>query len=311
MKILLSIAVLSLAPLSLISQDKPVESPQAHFHHLHLNVVDPAASANFYTSKFDCEKANFAGKQEAVWAQKSWLLFNKVKTSPQRGNKPDLTSAIWHMGWGAENMKETYQKQLEMGTKFFEPLTDISDIGGQVGARDTFYYCYVQSPDHALIELNTARHHQFGHLHLFSADPISAAEWWGKYFGVKLSPALKNPNARKQRVYRGFPIGPSASFMVDNVNVIIFPIEYPQTAYPDQWKDRTSFDSTKGKSIDHIALSVDNLAETMKRMKADQVKILQDSKPIPGTKIKSAFIEGPDKIVFELVEGHANKEQMR
>lgn len=307
MKILLSIALITLLPLSLMSQDKPAEASQVHFHHLHLNVADPAAAANFYTGKFDCEKVKFAGKQDAVWAQKSWLLFTKVKTAP----KLDLTSAIWHMGWGAENMKETYAKQQAMGTKFFEPLNDISDLVFGAGAKDSFYYAYVQSPDNALIELNTARHHNFGHLHLFSADPVSAAEWWGKYFGVRLSPALKNPNARKPRLYREFPVGPSASFTVDNVNVIIFPIEYPKKAYGEQWKDRTTFDSTKGKAIDHIALSVDNLAEMLKQFKADNIKILQDSKPIPGTKIKSAFIEGPDKIVFELVEGHANKEQLK
>jgi catechol 2,3-dioxygenase-like lactoylglutathione lyase family enzyme len=304
MKILLSIVLFAFAPLSLLAQDTPAEGPKAHFHHLHLNVVDPVAAADFYISKFACEKAKFADKQEAIWAQKSWLLFNKVKTAP----KLDLTSAVWHLGWGAENMKETYAKQQAMGTKFFEPLNDISDIGGRVGAKDLFYYAYVQSPDNALIELNTASHHNFGHLHLFSADPVSAAEWWGKHFGVRLSSSLKNPNARQPRMYRDVQIGPSASFMVD---VIIFPIEYPKKAYAEQWKDRTTFASTKGKAIDHIALSVDNLAETLKQMRTNGVKVVQDIKPIKGTKIKSAFIEGHDNILFELVEGHANKEQMK
>lgn len=305
MKLILFITLLALVTTFALAQDPP--QLKAHFHHVHLNVTDPNAAADFYTSKFDCEKATFADKSAAVWAQKSWLLFNKVKNRPQL----DLSSAIWHMGWGAENMKETYAKQQAQGTKFFEPLNDISDIGGNVGARDTFYYCYVQSPDNALIELNTARHHNFGHLHLFSADPISTAEWWGKYFGVRLSPALKSPNARKPRIYREVQIGPSASFNVDNVNVIIFPIEYPKKAYASQWQGRTNFDSTSGKAIDHIALSVDNLAETLKVMKADGVKVVKDIKPIKGTRIKSAFIEGPDNILFELVEGHANKDQMK
>lgn len=301
-----SIIVLCLLAMPITAQDKPPE-PKAHFHHVHLNVTDPKAAADFYTSKFDCEKALFARKQDAVWAQKSWLLFNKVKTAP----KLDLTSAIWHIGWGAENMKETYAKQQATGTKFFEPLNDISDLVFGAGAKDRFYYSYVQSPDNTLIELNTARHHYFGHLHLFSADPIAAAEWWGKHFGVRLSPMLKNPNARNPRIYRDVQVGPSASFNVDNVNVIIFPIEYPKKAYANQWQGRTTFDSTKGKAIDHIALSVDNLAQTLKQMKADGVKVVQNIKTIKGTKIKSAFIEGPDNILFELVEGHANKEQMR
>src|SRR5260370_42166720 len=73
----------------------------AHFHHVHLNSTDPAAAIDFYTSKFDCEKARFAGEIDAVSAQKSWLVFNKVKQPP----KSEITSAIWHIGWGAEDMK--------------------------------------------------------------------------------------------------------------------------------------------------------------------------------------------------------------
>src|SRR5215472_12392748 len=84
-------------------------APLAHFHHVHLNATDPAAAIDFYTGKFDCEKSRFAGKMDAVWAQKSWLLFNKVGKPPQ----PDITSAIWHIGWGAEDMKAAYQKQLD------------------------------------------------------------------------------------------------------------------------------------------------------------------------------------------------------
>ncbi len=303
MKILYSLALLLLTSFAIFAQEKTAAPPSVHFHHVHLNVTDPAASADFYTSKFDCEKAKFDGKQDAVWAQKSWLLFNKVKQSPAL----DFTSTIWHMGWGAEDMKTTYAKQVAMGTKFFEPIRDISDIGGNVGAKDLFYYSYVQSPDNALIELNTARHHNFGHLHMFSTDPVSAAEWYGKHFGVKLSAALKSPNARKPRLYRDNPIEPSASFNIDNVNVIIYPVEYPKKNYADQWKNRTTFVSTKGKAIDHIALSVDNLPAMLKQLKTDGVKILQEIKTIKGTKVRSAFIEGPDNLLIELVEGHAKK----
>ncbi|HWO02366.1 MAG TPA: VOC family protein, partial [Blastocatellia bacterium] len=90
----------------------PSAFPVAHFHHLHLNATDPQAAINFYTSKFDCEKARFAGLLDGVWAQKSWMLFAKVNAPPPW----ELTSAVWHFGWGAEDMKATYQKQLDSGT---------------------------------------------------------------------------------------------------------------------------------------------------------------------------------------------------
>ena len=56
--------------------------PQAHFHHLSLNVTDPAAAIAFYTSHFECEPARFDGRLAAVKTQDSWLLFNKVKAPP-------------------------------------------------------------------------------------------------------------------------------------------------------------------------------------------------------------------------------------
>src|SRR5262249_46015846 len=120
MLVLLSMAMLLLWPLPGIGADEPAR-PGAHFHHLHLNSVDPKTAIDFYPSKFDCEKAQFAGVQPAVWTQKSWLLFHKVKTPPPW----EFTSAIWHFGWGAEDMKAAYQKQLDMKTKFFTPISPI------------------------------------------------------------------------------------------------------------------------------------------------------------------------------------------
>ncbi len=276
--------------------------PEPRFHHLHLNSTDPAAAIDFYTSKFACEKAKFAGLVDGVWTQKSWMLFSKVTKPPIW----ELNSAIWHFGWGAEDMKATYEKQLAMGTKFFTPLTDISDIGGATGTTGRFFYAYVESPDRALIELNTAGHHRFGHLHLFSADPVAAAEWYQKYLGAKRGST--RPLSREPRFYRDVQIGPSASLMLDNVNIIIFPVEYTKKAYPDHWKGKTELESTKGHVTDHIGVSVDNLSEALEKMRKDGVKVTDEIRSLAGGKIKFAFIEGPDKIRIEVVEGHASKE---
>lgn len=278
------------------------QSSEAHFHHLHLNATDPQAAINFYTSKFDCEKGRFAGLLDGVWAQKSWMLFTKVAKPPVA----DLNSAVWHFGWGAEDMKATYQKQLDMGTKFFTPITDISDIGGNKGATGLFYYAYVQGPDGALIELNTANHHNFGHLHLFSADPVATGEWYKKYMGAKSRST--RPPSREPRFYRDIQIGPSVSLMSDNVNIIIYPVEYAKQAYPEAWKGKTEFESTKGHVMDHIGFSFDNLAEAVERLRKDGVKVTEEIRSVANGKVKFAFIEGPDKMRIELVEGLARKE---
>jgi catechol 2,3-dioxygenase-like lactoylglutathione lyase family enzyme len=271
--------------LALLTPAVAQEPPKAHFHHIHLNTTDAAAAIDFYTRKFDCEKGNFAGA-DAVWAQKSWMLFTKVKDAPPS----DIVSAIWHFGWGAEDMPAIYKKQIDSGTKFQTPITDISDLVGKPAGN--FYFAYVDGPDHALIELNTAAHHHFGHVHLLSADPIAAGQWYKKYFGI---PGYIGQ--RTGRVYRGVHVEPVASLNMDNVNIIIFPIEYARDAMPDLWKDRKGFESTKGRVVDHLAFSVDNLHETLERLRKDGVKVTD-----------GAFIEGPDRIRIELVEGQATKE---
>jgi catechol 2,3-dioxygenase-like lactoylglutathione lyase family enzyme len=284
------------APAAQTVQDKPAgpAMPPAHFHHLHLNVTDPAAAIDFYTGKFDCEKAKFAGLLDGVWAQRSWLLFNKV-SSPAPW---ELTSAIWHFGWGAEDMKATYQKQLDSGTKFFTPITELGT---------NFFYAYVLGPDHALIELNTANHHHFGHLHLFSEDPIAAGQWYMKYFGA--TPRSSQPPSREPRFRNGIQVGPSMSLMLDDVNIIIYPVQYSHQVYADQWKKgETALSSTRGRVVDHVGFSFDNIKEALERMRADGVKVTDEIKSAAGGKIKYAFIEGPDRIRIEIVEGQARKE---
>jgi len=282
-----------------IAQAPPTQL--AHFHHVHLNVTDPVAAIEFYTSKFDSEKAKFAGISDAVWTQKSWLLFSKVDAPP----KSEITSTIWHIGWGAEDMKATYRSQLDSGTSFATPITDISDIGGGT-AQGVFFYAYVDGPEHQLIELNTANHHHFGHIHMLSKDPIAAGEWYIKEFG--LSRRGQGSLSREPHFYRGYQIGPSLSLMMDNVNIIIFPMEYAKKEWPDLWKDRTDLESTKGHTTDHIGFGVDNLDQTLERLKKDGVKVTDEPRSVAGGKIRFAFIEGPDQIRIELVEGQARKE---
>ncbi|NDD63240.1 MAG: hypothetical protein EBZ36_04575 [Acidobacteria bacterium] len=281
----------------------PSGRPAAGFHHVHLNTTDPRRAIDFYNRRFESSPAKFAGRLDAVQTPQSWLLFNRVGVAPPW----ELTSAIWHIGWGAEDMPAEYERQLKIGTRFFEPLTDISDIGGNPNARPgSFYYAYVESPDRALIELNTAPHHHFGHLHLFSADPIAAGDWYTKYFGVK---RRSRTPSREPRFYRGLQIGPSVSFVLDQVNVIIFPVEYARKAYADHWRGRTELEPTRGRAIDHLGIRVDDLNETLSLMRQDGVKVTAAARPLAGRGVRSAFIEGPDRIGIELVEDRSNRDR--
>ncbi|MEO8025530.1 MAG: VOC family protein [Bryobacteraceae bacterium] len=271
--------------------------PLAHFHHVHLNATDAKAAIDFYTTKFESQKAKFAGVADAVLAQKSWLLFTKVATPP----KSEITSAIWHIGWGAENMQETYQNQLDSGTRFATPITDISDQGDGKGGNGRFWFAYVDGPDHALIELNTSANHRFGHVHLLSNDPIAASEWYMKEFGLTRRGGAPS---REARYRKGRQTAPAVSLMMDNVNVIIYPVGNAKAAFPEAWKGREDLESSKDHVLDHIGFRVTNVDETLLRLKRDGVRILAEPVSILGGKVKYFFIEGPDHIRLEVLEDH-------
>jgi catechol 2,3-dioxygenase-like lactoylglutathione lyase family enzyme len=284
------------------AKQQPAQVQLAHFHHVHLNSTDPEAAIEFYTKHFDSEKAKFGDKLDAVWAQKSWLLFNKVNQAPPS----DIVSAIYHIGWGAEDMKAEYQRQLGLGAKFDTPLTDGADLFGN-GNPGRAYFAYVEGPDHALIEINTTNNHIFQHIHLLSADPVAAAQWYTKHFGA---PSGFGAAGRSEpRVVNGLQVFPMTSVRMDNVNIIWFPKEFAsQGVYKKQWEGRKDFASPRGRAIDHFAFSVDNLDQALARLRADGVKILQTPRTILNGKLRSAFIEGPDNVEIELVEGQARKE---
>ena len=270
----------------------------AHFHHLHLNSTDPAAAIKFYTSTLPSELRKFADADDAVFAHQSWLLFTKVSTPPKR----EITSGIWHMGWGGgDNMQETYQRQLDMGTKFFVPITDISDQCDGKGGNGRFFFAYIDAPDHALIELNTtaAGVTRFGHVHLLSADAIAASEWYMKEFGLT---RRGGEPSRELRYRCGRQTGPAVSLMMDDVNVIIYPVGNAKAAFPEWWKGREELESSAGHSIDHMGFSVDNLDETLERLKKDGVKVLSTAAWLVKGKVRSAMIEGPDRVRIELIE---------
>jgi catechol 2,3-dioxygenase-like lactoylglutathione lyase family enzyme len=255
---------------------------EAHFHHLQLNVTDPVSARAIYTSRFACEGATGDG----IRIHSGWLYLRKVKKAPPSA----IASSIWHFGWGAEDMRRAYQEQLSKGTAFDTPLTDISDLARTSG----FYYAYVKGPDGALIELNTANHHRFGHLHLLSADPVAAGLWWAKHFGVAWPAAGRAPS-REPRFYKGFQVAPSVSFTLDGVNVIIFPVEYLQRP--------ASLRSTRGRVVDHVGLRVDDLEGTLGRLRAAGVRVLKGVTRERYGRV--ALIEGPDRLAIQLVEAAA------
>ena len=267
---------------------------QTHFHHAHLNSVDPAAAIEFYTTHLSGEKALFDGR-DAVWTQKSWLLFTKVKQAPPS----DIVSPLFHIGWGAEDMKAEFERQMKLGTTFQTVLTDGVELFG-AGTRDRNFFMYLDGPDHVTIEVQSAMHHDFMHVHLFSDDPVAAVAWYQQHLGIPTRTKLETV-----RAFRGIPTGPSASMQLDNVTFFIYPTAHAKALYGGQWKGRTGFATNRGRALDHVAVSVDDLDATLARLKQEGVRIVSGPRKADG--LRSAFIEAPDKMELEIVEGQARR----
>jgi catechol 2,3-dioxygenase-like lactoylglutathione lyase family enzyme len=289
-RMIFAATALALTALASAQEATPIN---ARFHHVHLNSTDPDAAIVFYTTKFKATKEKFAGLRDAVWTGDSWLLFNKVNSPPPS----DTVSGIWHIGWGGEDMKAVYQKQIDSGTKFQTPLTDISGINGGPENTGRFFYAYVDGPDHALIELNTANHHNFGHVHMFSANPVATGEWYTAHFGYKAR------SQKDARTYRGNQIAPAAFVTADHVSMIIYPMQYLTSSGYEPFKGKQELETTRGRAIDHLGFAVDDLDAAIAHMRAAGVKITAE--PRAAGPIKFAFIEGPDKVGIELIEDHS------
>lgn len=268
------------------------EAPVFHFHHVHLNTVDAQAAIDFYAANFNAERATL-GNLPAVRAQGKWLLFNQVGAPPAW----PVVSSLYHIGWGAPDMKARYQLLKDRGVKFETPITDISQVI-EAGAGRVFF-AYVDGPDHALIEINSAADDTFQHVHFLSDDPVSTGQWYMRHFGA--TSANANP-PREARSYNGLQIYPFMGARLDGVQFYWYPKAFGQGSYPEAWKGRTAFDTSRGRVIDHIAFSVDDLDRALSRLEADGVKVLQRPKPVLGGQLRSAFIAAPDGVELELVE---------
>ena len=93
---------------------------------------------------------------------------------------------------------------------------------------------------------------------------------------------------------------------MDDVNVIIYPVEFVKATFPEVWKDRAEIESSAGHAIDHVGFGVDNLDAALERLRAAGVKVTAEPRSLAGGMIRFAFIEGPDKIRIELIEDKAH-----
>lgn len=291
--ICIAVTGVCIAARSTPQQNAPAATSPYRFHHVHLNTVNARAAIDFYTTHFKAERGMLGRTIPGVNAQGKWLLFNEVSQAPAW----PVVSSLYHIGWGAPDMKGTYDRLQANGVKFETPLTDISQVL-QAGSGRTFF-AYVDGPDHVMTEINSANNDNFQHVHFLSNDPVSTGQWYMKHFGATTG----NPNpSREARVYNGLQIYPFMGANLDGIQFFWYPKAFGQGSYPDAWKGRTEFASPRGRAIDHIAFSVEGLDKAVAQLESDGVRVLQRPQTTLNGTVRSAFVEAPDGVELEIVE---------
>ncbi len=308
----------------------------AHFHHLHLNSVNPTAAVQYYARAFaDITPTTLGGfegfrttSRLATRPGNVYVLFTKVDTPPLTESQ----SAIWHLGWNTPDSRAYLEKfralKLDIVPMYADPNGTLVDISSDalpgyltkeeiadakakgVQPNHTGGFQYLKGPDGALIEnFGNFPAERFSHVHMHHRDPVCAQRWYVSHLGATVA-------ASHLHLGSAFS-GPGATPALNDCER-----PYGAPTYPASFKEGVARDpdgyvlfddiglpirpyaqplaSTRRQPVDHIGLSVTNLGEAIARLQKQNVKILEPIRRWGNT--RAAMIAGPDQVVIELVE---------
>jgi catechol 2,3-dioxygenase-like lactoylglutathione lyase family enzyme len=302
--------------------------PAPGFHHLHLNSTNPDAAIAFYVREFPSTSKTVWGGMPALASPNNVLvLFNRVAAAPQAD--PEAT-AFWHFGWHVTDVRanlQTYQGRPEVtlaplytgegNASVFVSSDTWPGTGGILGLTAAQIadakargvqplrgagFAYMRGPDNALIEYQgNMPVERFNHVHLYQEDPFCARAWYQLHLNAPL-PA--NAQLRSEADCK-VPRGPDRSWPALNREGM-FRTPTTGVLFGDvsmNWYMRqtgTPLQPTRGRLMDHIALSVANLDAWVAKLRGESVKFLEQEYRLGDT--RAVMIEGPSREAIELVE---------
>ena len=244
----------------------------AHFHHVQLNVHDPFATADYFVERFGAQPLMAQGFDGSLRTGRSYLFLRTRE--PKRVKPGRQLRAFWHIGWGCASVQQCYSDLVEAGAKVHTPLAEIAP---------GYSSAYVESPDGALIELSSFNEDRFGQVHLYSADPWAAGDWYQQRFGMQRSPRkwLSGPGGARRKI---------ASLHLDGLNLIVSP---PPAGF------KGKLIGSEDGPLARIGFSFDDYEGAIKRFREEGLTLLpgQDGQPF-----HSVTVEGPDGVLVEVVD---------
>jgi len=311
----------------------PAAIEPLHFHHVHLNSVNPAAAAAYYAKPFakSATTTTFNG-QPAVKTGNIYILFNKVAKAPTNELTGPQTS-VWHFGWNTPNSREYNAMFRKMGLTIAQmwngnddesKLVDLSgDVPQPPGggfptmeqvlelrakgavvdpAVTTGGFGYLRGPDGAMIEnAQSGNVERFNHVHMYHEHPNCAVDWYVTHLGAARpanrgqAPAVAGDCKTKTYPPPTFPSFAKRGFVRMPNGVLIDDISVSMQPWPGG-----GLAPTRGRLYDHWAVSTADLDKTVARLKSEGVKFLEEI--YPWGSMRAAMIEGPDRIAIEILE---------
>lgn len=311
----------------------PAATETLHFHHVHLNSVNPAAAAAYYAKPFakSATTTTFNG-QPAVKTGNIYILFNKVAKAPTNELTGPQTS-VWHFGWNTPNSREYNAMFRKMGLTIAQMWngnddeSKLVDLSGDVpqppgGGFPTMEqvlelrakgavvdpavtpggFGYLRGPDGAMIEnAQSGNVERFNHVHMYHEHPNCAVDWYVTHLGATRpanrgqAPAAAGDCKTKSYPPPTFPSFAKRGFVRMPNGVLIDDISVSMQPWPGG-----GLAPTRGRLYDHWAVSTADLDKTVARLKSEGVKFLEEIHPWGS--MRAAMIEGPDRIAIEILE---------
>jgi len=268
------------APIVAQGQGQAPAVEPLHFHHVHLNSVDPEAAAAYYPKPFakTATKTSFNGGP-AVKTGNIYILFNKVSQPPTNELTGPQTS-VWHFGWNTPNSREYNANFRKMGLTIAQmwngsdadaKLVDLSgDIptppGGGFPTQEQVLelrakgakndpavvpggFGYLRGPDGVMIEnAQSGTTERFNHVHMYHEHPACAMQWYETHLGAR-APQGRGGAGRGGNA----PAGPTPGTSSDcsNPKTVYSPPTFPSFA-----KGGFVRDPAGGVSFDDISISI-------------------------------------------------------
>ena len=126
------------------------------------------------------------------------------------------------------------------------------------------------------------------HLHVRSVSPLAAIAWYRDVLGARVVVPSESASAREvERLPTPEHRVPEALVWIGSLGLLIYRTDPPLV-------------TSRGQTADHIGVSCPDLDAAVTRLRAAGVTLIAPPAIVEG--LRSAIIEGPDRLAIELVE---------